>query len=139
MAGGETRDKAFLGIPLLNSSFFMPFQLSCTTCCDISFFLHTQWSAHTEYAMMLCSHTLMHVYQHTLCKLTFTILEHNTCIHTHTHTYTQQCTHTHTHNTYALLHMITLSNHDGTSLCAYQVPTYILFHLTAVVHVCARH
>ena len=73
------------------------------------FFLHTQWSAHTEYAMMLDSHTLMHVYQYTLCKWTFTILEHNTCIHTHTHTYT--------HNTYALLHMwqniITLSYNDG--------------------------
>ena len=90
----------------------MPFQLSCTTCCDICFFLHTQWSAHTEYAMMLvhaplCMCTSIHCVHEPLPFLNTTLAY--THIHTPTHTYT--------HNTYALLpiwqNIITLSNNDG--------------------------
>ena len=110
---------------------------------------HLLWLQFLFAHTMVSSHRIRHdagftypyacVPVYVVCKWTFTILEHNTCIHTHTHTYTHIHTYTHTHNTYALLHMITLSNHDGTPLCECWVPTCILFHLTAVVHVCAGH
>ena len=65
VASGEARDKAFLGITLaqLISLCAFPTKLYHLLC---SFYLHTQWSAHTKYAMMLGSHTLMHVYQCTM-------------------------------------------------------------------------
>ena len=110
VAGGEARDK-----PLLNSLLFMPSQLRCTICCDFSIFLPTPCSAHTEYAMMLGSHTPMHVYQYTLCKWTFTILERYTCIHTHIHTYTHIHTqiHTYTHIHTQQVHMHCYTTHHN--------------------------